>query len=58
MITFSNITFNDVLFVITFLIYLKLAVDFMASLAPPKKRRGQRGTWIQDETRGAERKGK
>ena len=43
------ITFNDVLFVIMFLIYFKLAVDFGASLGQQKRRHRRSGKWMQDE---------
>lgn len=52
MITFSNVTFNDVLFVFMCMLYFKLIVDFAASLAPPPKKRKRGGVWREDETRG------
>lgn len=43
---------QDAMFVITGLIYFKLIVDFMASLAPPPKRKRRGGRWTEDERRG------
>lgn len=43
---------SDVLFVIMCCIYLKLIVEFMASLAPEKKQRKRSGKWSEDETKG------
>lgn len=43
---------NDSLFVVTCLIYLKLIIAFMESLAPPPKQKKRSGTWHQDEKTG------
>lgn len=50
--TITNETVNDVLFAIMFLIYLKLTIEFMASLAPHPKRKRRGGQWTEDESRG------
>lgn len=50
--TITNETVNDVLFAIMFLIYLKLTIEFMASLAPQPKHKKRKGGWWEDESRG------
>lgn len=44
-------TDNDVLFLVVCVIYLKLIVEFAASLAPAPKPRKRKGTWTQDDTK-------
>lgn len=42
---------SDWLFIGMCLIYFKLIVDFMASLAPAPRKRSRKGTWTQDDTK-------
>lgn len=49
----TNEIVNDALFVVVCFIWLRLFIDFFASLAPQPRRRKRGGRWTEDENRGS-----